>query len=149
MDYFKLKTTETSQLQRNFCPSLNYLEEFAVKVFPRMRIISRDKFDLSGPSGWLGKHPATKHRLLFSLSCEWSSSHWKPQVPFHSQLRLAYIPHFTFLSWTWGSCMDKVNFEFLLLICLMWIWLDQPKEPLKDREKFLLSNTNISISIFF
>ena len=84
MDYFELKAIETSRLQRNFCPSLNYLEEFKLEVFPRMKIISRDKFDLSGPSVWQGKHPVMKHLLLFLLLRELPSSRLKPQAPFHS-----------------------------------------------------------------
>lgn len=84
MCHFELKAVENSRLQRNFCPSLNYLEEFKLEVFPRMKIISRDKFDPSGPSVWQGKHPVTKHLLLFLLLCELPSSPLKPQPPFHS-----------------------------------------------------------------
>lgn len=35
-----------------------------------MRILSKDKFDLSGPSLYQGKQPITKLLFLFLLSCE-------------------------------------------------------------------------------
>ena len=38
-----------------------------------------------------------------------------------------------------GFCTYKSKFVFLLLICLMSIWLlDQPREPVKNKGKFLL-----------
>ena len=57
------------RLRRNFCPSLNHTEESKLGVFPRIKVISRDKFYLSGPSVWQGKHLITKH-LLFLSPCE-------------------------------------------------------------------------------
>ena len=34
-------------LKRSYFPSLNYLEEFKLEIFPRKRVLFRDKFDLS------------------------------------------------------------------------------------------------------
>lgn len=71
-------------LKRKFCPSLNYLEELKWGAFLRMIIITRDKFHLSEPSIWQGKHLVTPYLLFLLLSCELTSCPWKPQAPSHS-----------------------------------------------------------------
>lgn len=60
---------------------------------------------------------------------------------------MACILHFTFLSsnlsCVWGPLMYQINSVFLLLLCLMSIWLlDQTKEPLNSRGKVFLLNNN-------
>lgn len=46
--------------------------------------------------------------------------------------------------------LDVQNLFFLVLICLISIWLlDQPKEPLKGRGKFFLPNTAKRATCFF
>ena len=50
-------------------PSL-YLEESKLGVFPRIRVISRDKLYLSDSSVGQGKNLILKHLLLFLLPCD-------------------------------------------------------------------------------
>ena len=79
-NYFELKAIETLWIEEKFLPLLNYLEEFKL-VFPRIRVITRDKFYLNSPSVSQGKHLITQHLLFFLLSCKLPSCPWKPQAP--------------------------------------------------------------------
>ena len=66
VDYFELKPIKTLWA---FSPTLNYTEESKSEGLSRIRVITRDKFDLSKPYIWQGKLLFTKH-YSFLTSCD-------------------------------------------------------------------------------
>ena len=81
IDYLELKTLEILLAQEKLLSSLNYVKESKLGgVFPRIRLINRDKFYLSDPSVWQDKHLITKHLLFFSL-CKMHTFPLKSQTP--------------------------------------------------------------------
>ena len=153
---FWTKAIETAGLQRNFYPSLNYLENFKLEVFPRMRIISRDKFDLSGPSVCQKKHqlpnvcsysycPANCPSPLWSpriLSIQVAYIHIHTHIHTHTFTSL-YLSVFKSIMYV-GSCTYKIKCEFLLSIYFILMSSDQPKKQ-RVKENFF-SPTPISVS---
>lgn len=79
-DYSELKVIKARQLERTVCPSLNFREESTLGVFPRRRVISRDKFYLNDPPGQQGNHLITR---LSTLLMPWEVNFFplKPQTP--------------------------------------------------------------------
>lgn len=45
--YFELKAIETLWTREKYCSFLNYLEEFQLGIFLKIRVINRDKLYLS------------------------------------------------------------------------------------------------------
>ena len=117
-------------LRRNFCPSLNYPELFKLGFFfPRMRIITRDKFCLRDPSVWQVKHLIIQHLLFFLSFYELPFSPWKPYSLAQGGIYTSFhLSVFEPLMYGGGSSRYKIKFVFLLLICLMLII--QPSERL-------------------
>ena len=68
----------SSGSHESFVPPL-LLQQSKLRIFPRIKVITRDKFYLGDSSVWQDKHLITKH-LLFLLSCELPSFFLKPQV---------------------------------------------------------------------
>lgn len=91
---------------------------------------------------WQGKRLSTKHVLFIAPSithCPFEAPGFSP-IP---KLRMACVPHLTFLSWNlscmWGSQMYKIKFDFspvnLLPVNLI---LRLVRRALKDRGQFFL-----------
>lgn len=62
--YFELKAIKSRRLKGNLSPPLTPLKNLR-RVSPSIRVMTRDKFDLSDPSVWQGKHLIPKHLLSF------------------------------------------------------------------------------------
>ena len=92
--------------KRNLCLAFNYLEESKLGVFPRMRVITRDKFYPNDPYVWQDKHLTTKH-LFFLLPCDLPSSPLKPQasIPFLSS---GWHIYFILLFYLWISPVCEI-----------------------------------------
>lgn len=79
-DYSELKVIKALQPERMVCPSLNFGEDSTLGVFPRRRVISRDKFYPSDPPGQQGNHLITRLSALL-MPWEVNSFPLKPQTP--------------------------------------------------------------------
>lgn len=140
MDYFELKV-KTPVPQEKLFPFLNYLEGPKVGIFSRIwEILSEWPVCMARQ---ISKTSALPIALCMALLL------FDDPGPYSiSQLRMAYIPHFAFLSlnlsFVWGFCMYEIKFVFLLLICLTLISLLQQAKNLKgQKENFFLTNNRM------
>ena len=136
---------------RNFCLSLNYLEESRLGVFPRMRVITRDKFYLS--DHLYGRTNISLLNIHSYLPGKRIPFHWNPRAPapFSSVQDESYtsccLPVFGISMSVWIPHMCPIEFYFLLLIHLMSLWfLVQLEGPVRGQE-FLSSDTSMAMSL--